>query len=90
MKSKCWMVEKLAEIFPNAYLGTIAHYGGWYATVAKNIFQQFGVKKYYNIELDENCIEIADDFNYELIKQLAFQKRTARLWYNKIFRQRYI
>jgi hypothetical protein len=65
MKSKCWMVEKLAEIFPNAYLGTIAHYGGWYATVAKNIFQQFGVKKYYNIELDENCIEIADDFNYE-------------------------
>ncbi len=65
MKSKCWMVEKLAEVFPNAYLGNIAHYGGWYATVAKNIFEQFGVKKYLNIELDENCIQIADDFKYE-------------------------
>ena len=65
MKSKCWMVEKLGEVFPQNYLGTVVHYGGWYATVAKNIFQKFSVKKYYNIEVDENCIEIADDFNYQ-------------------------
>tara|TARA_B100000965_G_scaffold57720_2_gene43942 strand:- start:9262 stop:10242 length:981 start_codon:yes stop_codon:yes gene_type:complete len=64
MKSKCWLVEKLANVFPNAYLGTVAHYGGWYATVAKNIMNQFKVKRYYNIELDETCIDIADDFNY--------------------------
>ena len=64
MKSKCWMVEKLSDVFPNAYLGTIAHYGGWYATVAKNIFEKFTVKKYYNLELDPTCIEISDDFNY--------------------------
>jgi len=65
MKSKCWMVEKLGEVFPESYLGTVVHYGGWYATVAKNIFQKFGVKNYYNIEVDQNCIEISDDFNYK-------------------------
>jgi hypothetical protein len=65
MKSKCWMVEQLGEIFPNAYLGTVAHYGGWYATVAKNLFDKFKIAQYYNLELDPNCIEIADDFNYK-------------------------
>tara|TARA_B100001094_G_C18178816_1_gene799587 strand:- start:1100 stop:2053 length:954 start_codon:yes stop_codon:yes gene_type:complete len=65
MKSKCWMVEQLNEVFPNTYLGVVAHYGGWYATVAKNIFNNFKVTNYYNLELDQQCIEIADDFNYE-------------------------
>jgi len=65
MKSKCWMVEKLKEIFPETYLGVVAHYGGWYATVAKSIFNNFKVANYYNLELDQQCIEIADDFNYE-------------------------
>tara|TARA_B100001175_G_scaffold315939_1_gene328645 strand:+ start:4335 stop:5381 length:1047 start_codon:yes stop_codon:yes gene_type:complete len=64
MKSKCWMVKQLNEIFPNTYLGTVAHYGGWYATVAKNLFEQFKIRKYYNLELDPDCIEISDDFNY--------------------------
>ena len=63
MKSKCWMVEKLAEIFPlSRNYCTL-----WWlvCNCGKKYIQQFGVKKYYNIELDENCIEIADDFNYE-------------------------
>lgn len=65
MKSKCWMVEQLNLIFDQKYLGTVVHYGGWYATVAKNLFNDFKIKNYYNIELDQECIEIADNFNYE-------------------------
>ena len=65
MKSKCWMVEQLEEIYQDQYLGTVAHYGGWYATVAQNIFEKFRVKNYYNLEVDPECIEISDDFNYE-------------------------
>ncbi len=65
MKSKCWMVEQLSEIYQDQYLGTVAHYGGWYATVAQNIFEQFRVKNYYNLEVDPGCIDISDDFNYE-------------------------
>jgi len=65
MKSKCWMVEQLSEIYQDQYLGTVAHYGGWYATVAQNIFEQFRVKNYYNLEVDPECIDISDDFNYE-------------------------
>jgi hypothetical protein len=59
------MVEQLSEIYQDQYLGTVAHYGGWYATVAQNIFEQFRVKNYYNLEVDPDCIEISDDFNYE-------------------------
>ena len=65
MKSKCWMVSELSEIYQDEYLGTVAHYGGWYATVAQNIFEKFRVKNYYNLEVDPDCIEISDDFNYE-------------------------
>ena len=65
MKSKCWMVEQLSEIYQDQYLGTVAHYGGWYATVAQNIFEQFRVKNYYNLEVDPECIDISDDFNYK-------------------------
>ena len=65
MKSKCWMVAELSEIYQDEYLGTVAHYGGWYATVAQNIFEKFRVKNYYNLEVDPECIEISDDFNYE-------------------------
>lgn len=59
------MIEKLKEIFPQEYLGVVAHYGGWYATIAKLIFDNFKVREYYNLELDPDCIEIADDFNYK-------------------------
>ena len=65
MKSKCWMVEQLTNIYNDRNLGTVAHYGGWYATVAQHIFQKFEVKNYYNLEVDPECIEIADNFNYE-------------------------
>ena len=65
MKSKCWMVAELSEIYSDGYLGTVAHYGGWYATVAQNIFEKFRVKNYYNLEVDPECIDISDDFNYE-------------------------
>ena len=54
----------MSNVIPNSYLGTVAHYGGWYATVAKHLFEQFKFKNYYNLELDPDCIEIADDFNY--------------------------
>ncbi len=65
MKSKCWMVKELKEVFPDKYLGIIAHYGGWYATIAQSLFNNFQIAKYYNLELDHRCIEIADDFNYQ-------------------------
>tara|TARA_B100001778_G_scaffold334710_1_gene347289 strand:- start:1642 stop:2664 length:1023 start_codon:yes stop_codon:yes gene_type:complete len=65
MKSKCWMVEEMSKIFPDKYLGTVVHYGGWYATVAKHLFEKFKIKKYYNLEKDTKCIDISDDFNYE-------------------------
>lgn len=64
MRSKLWMVDKLGEVVPDRYLGTVAHYGGWYATIAQTLFEHFDIKKYYNLELDPGCIEIADDFNY--------------------------
>ena len=65
MKSKCWMVDKLKDVFPETYLGVIVQYGGWYATVAKSIFNNFKVARYYNLEVDPECIEISDNFNYE-------------------------
>jgi hypothetical protein len=73
MKSKCWLVEQLTKIFDDQKLGTIAHYGGWYATVAQHIFQKFEVKNYYNLEVDPGCIDIADDFNYEQIAGWQFK-----------------
>lgn len=73
MKSKCWLVEQLTKIFDDQKLGTIAHYGGWYATVAQHIFQKFEVKNYYNLEVDSGCIDIADDFNYEQIAGWQFK-----------------
>jgi len=65
MKSKCWMMEQLCNTLEDKRLGVVVQYGGWYATVAKNVFRDFEVDNYYNIELDENCIDIADDFNYK-------------------------
>jgi hypothetical protein len=73
MKSKCWLVEQLTKILDDQKLGTIAHYGGWYATVAQHIFQKFEVKNYYNLEVDPGCIDIADDFNYEQIAGWQFK-----------------
>jgi hypothetical protein len=38
-------------------------YGGWYSTVAFLMFQRFGIKKFYNIDLDPLAIELANSFN---------------------------
>jgi len=65
MSSKLWMIDELQKIYPDKHLGTIAHYGGWYATIAQLIFKHFKVKQYMNLEADFGCLEIADDFNYE-------------------------
>tara|TARA_Y100001972_G_C7657553_1_gene331221 strand:- start:1166 stop:2089 length:924 start_codon:yes stop_codon:yes gene_type:complete len=63
VKSKMWMLSELEKVFPNKQIGTIAHYGGWYATVAYLFFDLFNIKNYYNLEADFDCIKIADDFN---------------------------
>ena len=55
MKSKLWMVDPLKSIVSQNSLGTIAHYGGWYACSTAFI-RHFEIKNYYNIEKDENCI----------------------------------
>ena len=65
IKSKIWLVEELKNVFPNKDLGTLAHYGGWYATVAHFLFENFTIDQYYNIELDPECVWIGDFFNYE-------------------------
>ena len=65
MESKLWMVDELKRVFPNKKIGTIAHYGGWYATVAQHLFENFDIKNYWNLEQDLQCIQISDDFNYE-------------------------
>ena len=65
MQSKLWMVDELKRVFPNKKIGTIAHYGGWYATVAQHLFQHFDIQRYWNLEKDIRCIQISDDFNYE-------------------------
>ena len=65
MKSKLWLLQEMSNIIPNLYLGTVVHYGGWYATVAKHLFEKFKIRQYYNLELDPDCIAIADAFNYE-------------------------
>ena len=70
MLSKLWMVDQLKLLFPQNSLGTIAHYGGWYATIAQHLFQHFKIKNYYNIEKDNQCLGMSEDFNGE---QLANQ-----------------
>ena len=61
--SKLWMVDQLKMLFPQNSLGTIAHYGGWYATIAQHLFQHFQIKNYYNIEKDTQCLHMSEDFN---------------------------
>lgn len=60
--SKLWMVDQLKVLFGKE-LGTVVHYGGWYATIAQLLFEHFQIKNYYNIEIDSICIEISEHFN---------------------------
>lgn len=69
IRSKLWMIDKLSEVVPDKYLGVIAHYGGWYATIAQTLFDNFKIRNYYNLELDPDCIEISDDFNYKQFRK---------------------
>lgn len=68
MQSKLWLVETLRTVLIDNgvdvdNISTVVQYGGWYATVAHFLFNEFNIRQYYNLELDTECIEIADDFN---------------------------
>ena len=65
MRSKMWMVNELKNCMETNYLGNVFHYGGWYATIAKLLFDEFRIKQYFNFEKDPYCMEISEDFNYE-------------------------
>ena len=65
MRSKMWMIDQLNVCLETDYLGMVFHYGGWYATIAKLLFDNFRVKQYFNFELDPQCTQISEDFNYE-------------------------
>lgn len=71
--SKLWMVEKLNEILENKQLGTIIMYGGWYATIAAVLFDHFDIKKYYNLDMDEHVLAVANDFNYKNLDKFKSQ-----------------
>lgn len=64
IQSKIWLIEQLQEILQDNNLGTVVHYGGWYATVAYFLFEKFNINQYYNIEADPDCVWISDLFNY--------------------------
>ena len=64
LQSKLWLVQELEKIIDNRNLGTVVMYGGWYATVAAILFKRFKINKYYNLDMDESVIQIADEFNY--------------------------
>jgi len=64
MKSKFWLVDELKNILVDTNLGTVVQYGGWYATIAYFLFENFNIKQYYNLEMDSECIWIGDIFNY--------------------------
>lgn len=73
MQSKTWLVAELEKIIDNAQLGTVLMYGGWYATVAELLFDRFTISKYYNLDLDREVMQVADDFNRNRIKRNQFQ-----------------
>lgn len=64
IKSKIWLIEELNKILDNKNIGTLVHYGGWYATIAYFLFNNFNIDQYYNIEADKECVWIGDEFNY--------------------------
>ncbi|MAI03218.1 MAG: hypothetical protein CMQ75_01650 [Gammaproteobacteria bacterium] len=60
--SKLWMIDQFNELFGKE-LGTVVHYGGWYATIAQLLFEHFEIEKYWNLEIDADCIGISEHFN---------------------------
>lgn len=69
MMSKMWLVDGMGILMSDLEMGydidTVVQYGGWYATVAHFLFENFDIKRYYSFEIDEGCHEVADDFNYQ-------------------------
>lgn len=63
MRSKTRIVEELSKIIDNKQLGTVVMYGGWYATIAFMLFQQFKVSKFYNLDMDADVLQTSRDFN---------------------------
>lgn len=67
MMSKMWLLEgmdTLTEHMGTHEIPTVVQYGGWYATVAQFIFQRYNIGKYFSLEVDANCHEVAQNFNY--------------------------
>jgi hypothetical protein len=96
IKSKLWLISTLKQLLNEGKivksdLSNIAHYGGWYATIAHFMFSEFNTNQYYNIELDSSCLEIADDFNSEQVynnwkfKSIPLDVNDIH-WYNNTFR----
>lgn len=89
--SKTWMVKELRNIIDNRKLGNVVMYGGWYATIAAVLFQNFDIVKYYNLDMDDAVLKIADDFNYRTknhgkfesmycdVNQLVYCERSVKL-----------
>ena len=68
MMSKIWLVEHLQYYMDYLHengktVTNIVQYGGWYATVAWFILRDHRIKQYLSLDVDDNCVQIADSFN---------------------------
>jgi hypothetical protein len=66
--SKLWLVDKLTPVIDKRRdqgypIDTIVQYGGWYATIAWFILKDPLLKQYYSIDIDKECVGVADNFN---------------------------
>lgn len=90
IKSKIWMLRELSKVIKkrrsDGYtVNTIAHYGGWYATIAWFILHNIdGISQYINLEMDGKCIGPADDFNHEFYNN-QWQFKSIQCDVNDIF-----
>jgi len=79
MNSKLWLVRELSKVLDERHkqgytVKNIVQYGGWYSTVAFFILQDPRIQQYINLEVDLDCIAIADSFNEkEFVKQWRFK-----------------
>lgn len=99
IKSKFWMLDHLTRIIQKRRdegydINTIVHYGGWYATIAWFILKHISdINQYFNLEVDPQCIGVADDFNQEFynnswqfksiemdVNDVKWNDRTFKAW----------
>ena len=71
MISKLWMVGvmDMLKLQPK----DIVMYGGWYATVAFFIFNNYPDVRFTNLEIDRDVLDVANDFNYPQYKNGQFK-----------------